>query len=204
MGKVQIIFLYLYFSALVHMRPRNPGILSNTIANPNITKFTLVRHPFERLVSAYRDKFEKCDVVGLKRQFINTFKKGILQAGRRNITSEQFEETCITFEDFVVYLLKLPLKKYDQHWLPYWRACNPCKIKYDLIGKLENVEKYMEELNSLIQYKSFMNLTKQHSTGSNDDLVKEYMDMLTQEQREGLYNIYKLDFILFNYNYDLK
>ena len=26
---------------------------------------------------------------------------------------------------------------YDSHWVPFFRYCNPCKIHYDVIGKLE-------------------------------------------------------------------
>ena len=26
---------------------------------------------------------------------------------------------------------------YDSHWVPFFRYCNPCRIRYDVIGKLE-------------------------------------------------------------------
>ena len=29
---------------------------------------------------------------------------------------------------------------YDVHVMPYWRACDPCNVPYDFIGRTEDTE----------------------------------------------------------------
>ena len=83
------------------------------------TKFFFVRHPFERLVSCYRDKFE----FGSKSDYIfKTFNPSQIKSSRP------------TFPEFVQYLIDTPIEQYNDHWLPYWMHCQVCTQNYDIIG----------------------------------------------------------------------
>ena len=46
-----------------------------------------------------------------------------------------------SFEEFLEYLTKIDVKKYDGHWKPYWKLCAPCLVKYQAIGHEETKEK---------------------------------------------------------------
>jgi len=115
-------------------------------------RFTFVRHPFDRLVSAYVDKFEldfKNNQVYKSKYFLIFFsnifppKNCIFSANVPkmyevlNLPYDEATSPRPTFSQFVDYLLygPLPKKKYNMHWVPQWLACDLCKIDYDVIGK---------------------------------------------------------------------
>ena len=83
---------------------------------------TFFRHPFERLVSCYKDKFE----TGSKNDYI-------FQKFNPSIIESKTERP--TFVEFVEYLIRTPIEKYNDHWLPNWIHCQVCTQNYDIIGK---------------------------------------------------------------------
>ena len=101
-------------------------------------KFLVVRHPLDRLVSAYRDKF-------VKRQA--SFLNEAVQI--RILFRSKFSESkkrYVTFEEFVRYVLTTGMRNVtqNQHWATYEDLCQPCFIKYDYIGNLETMEEDSE------------------------------------------------------------
>jgi len=48
----------------------------------------------------------------------------------------------VTFLEFVQYVIreKYSKKRRDIHWMPQYKHCNPCLIKYDFIGRYETLE----------------------------------------------------------------
>uniref|UniRef100_A0A8D3DS09 Carbohydrate sulfotransferase n=1 Tax=Scophthalmus maximus TaxID=52904 RepID=A0A8D3DS09_SCOMX len=109
------------------------------------TKVMFVREPLERMVSAYRDKFENPND-----HYHSLFGKPIISKYRANASSEALRTgNGVTFKEFVQYLLDghRPVGM-DIHWEQANQLCNPCLIYYDFIGKFENME---EESNFLLR-----------------------------------------------------
>ena len=113
--------------------------------------FTFVRHPFVRLVSAFRDKFE----LGAKNNYIyKMYAADILnipaasgektEAYMRMIYSKIASLPRPTFPQFVDYLLRTRIEEYNDHWLPYWIHCNFCHQKFNMVGKVETIEEDTE------------------------------------------------------------
>ena len=116
---------------------RSHGVELKT-ALRNSLVFTIVRHPFERLVSAYRDKFE----LAKKYAYIyNHYAAQILNItiNKSKINSRGHHIRRPTFSEFVEYLLRTPVDQYNDHWVPYWLHCHICDIEYDVIGKMETI-----------------------------------------------------------------
>ena len=82
----------------------------------------VVRHPLDRLVSAYTDK--------IRRNYLN-FQSRIEKHQRK--TGNKHISDFGAFLEFII----AHRKKFDQHWLPEVGICDPCHVKYDRILKLE-------------------------------------------------------------------
>jgi len=116
-------------------------------------KFIIVRHPFERLVSAYRDK-----LAGFSRnEHYLTMRKHIIKKYRKKTKDKSAIPTFKESVDFVIDELKkmeagVSKVMIDGHFMPFSRRCVPCAINYDVIIKFETLEedsKYLIEQCSL-------------------------------------------------------
>ena len=107
----------------------------------NYFKFMLVREPFGRLVSAFRNKLQQ--IGGVTDYFTTRFGTKIIKNYRRNASSEALQlGTDVTFEEFVRYLID-PKRKIDlnEHWAPTHSLCHPCLVNYNFVGKLTDMER---------------------------------------------------------------
>ncbi|XP_077990769.1 carbohydrate sulfotransferase 11-like [Glandiceps talaboti] len=157
------------------------------------TTFLFVRHPFSRLLSAFRDKFEDIPDMSRLRKYSPIVKKA---TGRRD------SSLTIKFEEFVRYLLKTDPSTYDIHWLPMHIACHLCFLEYDVIGKYETFAKDTDYVMKLINADgvlSFPYYAPHATNSSSDDVIKQYYNRLTKTEIQKLYKIYEWDFKLFGY-----
>merc|ERR1712131_399449 len=91
----------------------------------NYFSFTTVRHPFERILSAYRDKFYVlADTPNEKNKaakFFRLYGNKIIHKYRskEDTTAQSQKYSKIpTFSEFVDYLLDTDVEMYNEHWLP--------------------------------------------------------------------------------------
>lgn len=102
------------------------------------TKFFFVRHPMERLVSAYRNKFQNQN----NSYFPQRYGRQIIKLYRPNATTHSLEHgTDVQFSEFVDYLVDTEVRGYEKnpHWAPITSLCHPCDIRYDFVGQLETL-----------------------------------------------------------------
>ncbi len=122
-----------YYSYLIKV----PSLLS--LKDHRKFKFTVLRNPLKRLVSAYLDKFVKdSNVEGFARTVIYLVQK------RLGIALDM--ERSITFNEFVNYICGEKDFNLNEHWLPQYCSLGP--IKYDYYVQFENLEKeipYLEK-----------------------------------------------------------
>lgn len=187
----------------------------------NYTKLLFVRHPFERLLSAYRSIFEKnLNEFGAKhRLMFGRFRTYIAQQyGNNTPDTPQGGDTVdtiapnITFKEFVTYLTDPRTLAGDPfsisytgslnpHWAPVLELCNPCKVKYDIIGMHRTMDADTEfvlkrlNLNHLVKFPSYGN--KANYTGSR---IEEYYSQLSDSDINNIRNLYAVDFALFQFN----
>ena len=151
--------------------------------------FSFVRHPFDRLVSAYTDK-----VLG--------------HASGANLSSLAGK----SFPEFIDHVLQdarrcgsNPACHVNNHWRPQYMECLHCDFDYDVVGKVETFAddvKYIvikQNLTHLIP----VNVTTLKTHASKDIAQKHrtmnYFCQLTKGQIRSLCDFYKLDFELFDY-----
>jgi len=105
-------------------------------------KFTFVREPFERILSAYRDKFV---YPRFPRPILQLHGRAILRTVRPNASQSALDKLDdITFPEFIEYLVTKGRNKstpvMDWHWDNYVNICGMCAISYDFIGHYETFD----------------------------------------------------------------
>ncbi|XP_077618121.1 carbohydrate sulfotransferase 11 [Crocuta crocuta] len=164
-------------------------------------KFLFVREPFERLVSAYRNKFTQ----KYNTSFHKRYGTKIIRRQRKNATQEALRRgDDVRFEEFVAYLIDPHTQReepFNEHWQTVHSLCHPCHIHYDLVGKYETLEEdsnYVLRLAGVGSYLKFPTYAK--STRTTDEMTTEFFQNISSEHQTQLYEVYKLDFLMFNYS----
>lgn len=166
-------------------------------------KFVFVRHPLERLLSAYVDKIQNRSTLeeGKFEQF--DYVSYIIKICRNNIGSRNSEEIepQVTFHEFLCYVSKAPADKLNRHWQPYWMTCNFCepRWKYDYIGEYETIA---EEANLLLDRWGVSELRfpkKPYSSLEQLNRFRKAFSVIPEHVIEAVWSRYRLDYDLFGY-----
>ena len=196
--------------------------------NKNLAAFIVVRHPFERLVSAYRDKLEIYNnnepfyYLRYGKFFVTKYRRQAIQAlgekpfhGKSNygfppitFSSNNSEITLPSFWEFVQAVIEK--YKMDAHWEPIHKFCSVCNESFlktfRYILKFEHLE---TEGSSFLKHCNWnyplipLNVNKK-SEFPTSNLTHLYFSALSNEQIVKLYNFYELDFVLFNYSFPIE
>jgi hypothetical protein len=116
-------------------------------------------------------------------------------------TNSSLSQREPTFEEFVRYLLGTDLILYsDDHWLPAYYSCTPCRLTYDLVAKTETYSRDQAQLIRRTNLSSIIKPKWSHRTRDSANQAQKYFSTLTKTQIRDLYQKYWLDFKLFNYS----
>lgn len=154
-------------------------------------KFVFVREPFERLLSAYLDKFHSGDPA-----FHNNFGRKII---RRYRPRGNPEEKNVTFDEFLNYVINIGNGYWNEHWQTYDKLCHPCGIQYDFIGRFENLE---EESNFVLSgIKRNSNVSFPHvKPSSTPSKLSFYYSQIPKERLDRVLQIFSGDSEMFGYD----
>jgi len=186
--------------------------------------FSMVRHPFEKLVSAYLNKVVPKTKLSLPLQKLIS-KHGDLSFPSfvRWLTSEDHKDVCFKNgqnEDC----------NFNPHWLPLQARCFYCIVPYKVIAKFETFSDDLRHISLLanitltegLQENPTEILKKKIANGKNLTQVKSlgkggassskrgtegttqrallYFKQLSRREVDALYRLYKDDFVMFNYS----
>jgi hypothetical protein len=161
-------------------------------------KILILRHPLERMMSAYKDKLEVPLSSGKE---LNNYLKGIiahfLSANDhtrilKKVVSKGKAVPYVNFTDFMMYLSGEKLPKLDQHLMPIYLLCNPCAVNYTFYG---NVHSLTNDIHQALQevgapewlYKERI----EHSKLSVSDMMELYFGQLSPKERTRLKEEFK-------------
>ncbi|XP_042888375.1 carbohydrate sulfotransferase 11-like [Penaeus japonicus] len=169
-------------------------------------KFTVVRHPFERILSAFRDKLENYerDVMFRDGYYNTMYGKYIVKVYRDDSDLTLANRTEPTWQEFVKYLINTPSSKFDDHWRPVYALCSPCVIKYNVIAKMETFSEDTQFIINQLGLEDRLHVEWIHRTSDTrtSDIATAYFSQLTLRQIDQLFEKYRLDFELFGYDYE--
>lgn len=167
----------------------------------NYNAFLMVRHPFERLLSAYRNKLEG-DLPSAK-YFQKRIGRHIIRNYRPEPTERDLAEgDNVTFKEFIHYLIAEGSNNdsVNEHWRAVLHLCHPCSIKYSYIAKYET---FATDVSALLDYIGLSNLEFPAQRSSNTSQhLESYLRQLSVEDVEKLYRVFEADFKLFDYSLD--
>ncbi|CAN9498233.1 unnamed protein product [Ophioblennius macclurei] len=171
-------------------------------------KFLIVRDPFDRLISAFKDKFV------INPRFEPWYKHDIapviIQKYRKSHEPSELTPSGLHFEDFVRYLGDTSESRHRMdkqfgdriiHWLTYTELCAPCEIQYSVIGHHETLERdapfilRQAGIEGLVSYPHIPpGITRYNRTK-----VEQYFSGISKRDIRRLFESYQGDFHLFGY-----
>ncbi|XP_040065846.1 carbohydrate sulfotransferase 13-like [Ixodes scapularis] len=157
------------------------------------TTAMFVRHPFERLVSAYTDKAlgPRTRIVYFYNRYWNDV-PGVRATGRN-----------LTFPEFIDYVLNQTVNQMNSHWAPYYVTCQPCTVKYEVVGKLETASRdfalFFEALG--VRPGDIPQKNKGSDCGLFRKSARDFFKELTFNQVMRLYERFFFDFERFGYDF---
>ena len=178
-------------------------------------KFFFVRHPLERLVSAYHDKIGRYNSYGddIRKDIVE---KVLNKDSTQSVSTKEAKLTRITFDTFVKYLIMKSGEEgdLDHHWEDIDKLCHPCQIHYNYIGKLETMdsdaENIITKLQSTVSRRAYTleNLNRKfsyadHSSGGYKARLRDFHNVSSGDM-EQILEIYKDDMTKFGYSWNTK
>ncbi|XP_023687552.1 carbohydrate sulfotransferase 10 isoform X1 [Paramormyrops kingsleyae] len=198
--------------SIVHDHEKNGLPRLSSLTEKEITerlstyfKFFIVRDPFERLISAFKDKFLQ------NPRFEPWYKHNIAPAIIRKYRKVHGGSTGapgLRFEDFVRYLGDPGRWRLDRqfgdhviHWVTYVELCAPCDIAYSAIGHHETLE---HDAPSILQAAGIDQRISYPDippgiTRYNRTKVEQYFTGISKRDIRRLYARFQGDFLLFGY-----
>lgn len=175
-------------------------------------RFMNIRHPFDRLLSAYRNTVRKRpgDRRGPDWPQLNYLSRHF-NTSHRNLTLTQFLEFLASPSH-----LHPPAIYFDRHWDSYARSCKVCSIAYDFILRTETLAGDAGDVLARIGYpreylRNFTALNRDPSQRSRtnnsptDVTYSKHLGELANVSRELLGRVFtrfRLDFEAFGYHFD--
>ena len=142
------------------------------------TKFMFVRDPLERLISAYRDQ-------------------------RPGHWFHSGGSKSLSFQAYLLFVLNIPADMTgNRHVASYARMCNPCGVKYDYIGVLDNFDSDMRKILDLVG--ADKNVVPQRNQfyrkeRTRSEIVQTYIKGVPKALIEKFYVKYYWDYFIFGF-----
>jgi hypothetical protein len=178
----------------VHARENVPFPSLNALGNEeqrhlmeaaDVFRFAIVRNPYTRLISAWRDKVYLCEP-----SVDNVY------GAIRGDTPAMDHKRPIELAEFVSYLEKRERSTCNRHWREQVLLTFPKAIRLTHIGKVENLAATMALFSSHLGRQQSLTVTR-----ANEGSVRP-LTLINPELAKRIYAVYQEDFLTFGYDAD--
>lgn len=150
----------------------NPGALAKALRDPAVFKFTFVRNPYSRVLSAYLDKIVRCE-----------------KRGNAGLPAEG----DVTLLEFLEAIRSHNPRKMNRHWRP---QSVQVSFPADFIGKLERFDEDFAFVMRELGIEGVPVNTKQEERTNARDRLRDYIGL---REKALIDEIYAVDFERFGY-----
>ena len=156
------------------------------ILKTNPVSFNNVRHPFERLASAYME-----DDNGELNQFKrNGFERFVIDHVLKPSNAAQDKKTMF---------------KLNHHWRPFNSYCAFCNINYTILSKTETFDEDKTRILDILglETRESDQRLNSHSGTKIGHITAEFFKNVSVDVKLALVDLYRYDFEMFNYDPNL-
>lgn len=168
-------------------------MLTQIFKGDDFFRFTFVRNPYARLVSAYKDKIQNNAPEKMVVLRILAEKAG---ADTANLDIE----TDVSFEQFIESIIDCFPRRLDVHWKPQVVVTGARWLSHHFVGKFEALDQHLKKLELITGVPIAGNLVVHapHKT----DTKSTWRDMYSAALAQKVANYYAADFKTFGYGVD--
>ena len=167
------------------LQPSDVPDFAGILSNPSVRKFCVVRHPYTRLISCYRDKLENRKDASYRRKMREL---GLYRSRR------------ILFAEFLEAISKQLQPEMNSHWRIQFYNVFMDMIRYDEIIRYEQLNSRLADLVAELYPDQgsarIAILSRNRKPESSEGLVDAYF---TPELKSLVRQVYRLDFETFGY-----
>lgn len=162
-------------------------------ADPRTLRFSFVRNPYARLVSAWADKFQNKPLVS-DDSFVEQYRTFRCNGGS---SSAGCADRPSTFEEFVEFAENTARSGVNAHWQLQDDILAAAPLKLDFIGKLENFQsdiiRVLDHVRASPELRELINIRM------NASRHRPWASYYSAELADRVYRIYERDFDRFKY-----
>jgi hypothetical protein len=164
-------------NGLVYLNRASRSQRTALLVRPDYVRALFVRNPWTRVVSAFRSKLEGKTLDDI-RETPSSFLAPI------------FEETHpgpLTLDDFLDYLEGRPPDRMNEHFQPQSHIAGLGRVRYDFIGRFEELLSDAERLVALCGLPSFYSGSVGRDATHTDRVASDYLDTDRIDRIRGIY-----------------
>ncbi|XP_042218249.1 carbohydrate sulfotransferase 11-like [Homarus americanus] len=208
-NKTDMLVTRLCYKMIKELMP-SPSRFTEVAKSNEFSRILVVRHPLERLVSAYRNRLADPDIIGYQSQtyvpLILAYTRGRSYSHKEIFNVAGRIQVIPTFKEFVSFLVEEEIQEYDDHWTPISYTCGLCYINYTAIIHTETYQddiRYIMRISGLdtkVNPELMNNYTNKANGHDTQDVLVSYYKQLEPILLRRIIEKFKLDFLLFGYD----
>ena len=168
-------------------------------------KFLVVRHPMERLVTVWKDKFysKSASYKTLGRQIARRYRGEATNQKNASLASEH-HGSMPTFDEFLEYMKDS--RAMEKNYRSPYKTCSPCSAKFNAILRTEtnpiDGALVLSHLKSLSETPPLVTWSEWHMQPRTDADLSQYYKHVSREAMRFITNMYNKDLLVFGYEWD--
>lgn len=167
-----------------------------------------IRHPPERILSAYRNKIEHPLITNPAEQSIwDEVRYSVLSSYRikfNNKIAKGESDVYPTFAEFLHFLYDSEPVSMNEHYKPMVELCQPCAVHYDFIGSFASLRSHADAVLNFLHINSSVFWDRgKHGSTPTTSYIKKYYSKLQSIDFQRLEDRFADDIALYDHLFPL-